>query len=426
MWSIAKGILWLLDGIFNIINEIARYKFFENEYVNTVFNGAIIVACSWLVLKVLLELIMNHIIKNDERNSPLSIYKGVVLAIVMMFLIPSLFTFGHNFSTELTNSVISVSGMNQTASAEGQISKALIQSMVYNDETKLADKIFLVDNWKTIDINDTEGGIVGIGDVYKYSLNFFMLIVLAIITIFLLFFVAIQMAKRVLEIALFKIIAPFCCTGLTNNQSKTFETWAKSTMGLFLITVVQFVSIGLLLNIFSSAFSGNNSTLTGIFLIIGALLFIISTPTLINTLLNQQSGVMTAFGMMQSMIVLKQGLSAGMSLIKAGSSGAFAVGNNIIKGRNQLISGGTDKISKMFSNQKFNLNDEQISKVKESLNSNNSWKAQNQVKSFIQENRNSKSDFQKSTPSMQFTTMQYNPIHNQYINKSQNRFDEEK
>ena len=58
MWSIAKGILWILDGFFDIIDKIWRYRFFDNEYVNNIFGGAIIVACSWLVLKVIIELIM--------------------------------------------------------------------------------------------------------------------------------------------------------------------------------------------------------------------------------------------------------------------------------------------------------------------------------------------------------------------------------
>ena len=60
MWSIAKGILWLLDGFFDVLDTIWRFKFFDNEYVNKVFSASIIVACSWLVLKVVIELIMNY------------------------------------------------------------------------------------------------------------------------------------------------------------------------------------------------------------------------------------------------------------------------------------------------------------------------------------------------------------------------------
>ena len=86
-WTIGKGVLWLLDGFFSIIDKIWRYQFFNNEYVNKIFSGAIIVACSWLILKVVIELIMNYIVKNDNRGSPLSIYRGVILAITMMFLI---------------------------------------------------------------------------------------------------------------------------------------------------------------------------------------------------------------------------------------------------------------------------------------------------------------------------------------------------
>ena len=278
-------------------------------------------------------------------------------------------------------------------------------------------KNYLINNWKTIDINSTEGGVVGIGDVYKYSLNFFMLIVLSIVTIFLLFFVAIQMAKRVMEIALMKIVGPFCCTSLTNNQSKAFETWTKSTMGYFLITIVQFVCIGLLLNMFGSAIQ-DNGTLTGIFLIIGALLFVISTPTLISSLLGQQSGMMSAFGDMQSLLAIGSGVNAGLSLAKAGSMSALGMGANVVKGGANKISGG---ISNMFGGHGGgSLNKEQMANVQEKLGQHNSYGANQLVKQYTQENMKKKptTSFTNSNPYKNPFSMQYNPIRNQYMSNS--------
>jgi len=421
MWNIAKGVLWLLDGFFDIIDKIWRYRFFDNEYVNKIFGGAVIVACSWLILKVVIELVMKYIVKGDDRSSPLSIYKGIVLAIVMMFLVTPLFQFGHNISTELTDAVIEVSGMNEDADSEGTISKAIIRAMVYENEME-SDKIdYLTSNWKTIDINETSGGFIGFGDCYVYSLNFFMLIVLSIVTIFLLFFVAIQMAKRVMEIALYKILAPFCCTGLTNDESKSFEIWCKSSMGVFLITVVQFVCIGLLLNLFGSAFT-DNGNLTGIFLVIGALLFIISTPTIVSSLLNQQSGIMTAFGDMQSLMALGSGVSQGVSLASAGTSWALSKGANIVSGGGNLAKGGINNISNML-NKGNRLTPEQQSVVKESINNHNPRKAYQQVGDFLKENRGQKSDtnvmkYSNSNPFKQPYSMKYNPIRNQYMSQS--------
>lgn len=409
----------MLDGFFNIIDKIWRYKFFDNDYVNKIFGGAIIVAGSWLALKVIIELIMNFIVKNDGRGSPLTIYRGIVLAIVMMFLVAPLFDFGHKFSTALTDSVISVSGLNNGTSAETQISKAIVQSMVYTNETKPEHITYLVNNWKKVDINDTEGGFAGVGDKYKYSLNFFMLIVLSIITIFLLFFVAIQMAKRVMEIALFKIIGPFCCTSLTNN-GKSFETWCKSAMGLFLVTVVQFVSLGLLMNMFGTAFK-DNGTLTGIFLIVGALLFIISTPTIINSLLGQQSGMMSAFGDMQSLMAVGGATAHGLGIATAGTMGALSFGANVVGKGGNAIAGGVGKISNMLNKGKT-LTESQMSSVKESLANHNPYKANQQVKQFLNENSKGKygntMKMDNSNPFRQPYSMRYNPIRNQYINQS--------
>lgn len=419
MWNIAKGIMWLLDGFFNIIDKIWRYQFFNNEYVNKIFSGAIIVASSWLILKVIIELIMNFIVKNDGKGNPLTIYRGIVIAIVMMFLITPLFNFGHNISTMLTDDVIKVSGLNTGTNAETKISKAIVRAMVYDNETKEDDIDYVVSNWKSVDINSTEGGVLGIGDCYKYSLNFFMLIVLSIITIFLLFFVAIQMAKRIMEIALFKIIAPFCCTSLTNN-SKSFEVWCKSSMGLFLVTVVQFISIGLMLNMFNSAFQ-DNGTMVGIFLVIGALLFIISTPTIINSLLGQQSGMMSAFGDIQSLMAVGQATTQGLGLAKAGTMGALSVGASVIGKGGNLVSGGVNKISNLLRKGTI-LTGDQVDQVKESIANHNSYKAQQKVNEFI--NQNSKGKYgnimkmDNSNPFLHPHSLRYNPIRNQYMNQS--------
>ena len=410
----------MLEGFFDIIDKIWRYRFFDNEYVNKIFGGALIVACSWLVLKVVIELVMKYIVKGEERTSPISVYKGIVLAIAMMFLITPLFQFGHNISTELTDAVIEVSGMNENVDSEGTISKAIIRAMVYENEMK-SDKIdYLISNWKTIDINETSGGFIGFGDCYVYSLNFFMLIVLSIVTIFLLFFVAIQMAKRVMEIALYKILAPFCCTGLTNNESKSFEIWCKSSMGAFLITIVQFISIGLLLNLFGSAFS-DNGNLTGIFLVIGALLFIISTPTIVSSLLNQQSGIMTAFGDMQSLIALGAGVSHGIGVASAGTSWALSKGANIVSGGGNIAKGGINNISNML-NKGNNLTTSQQNIVKESLNNHNPSQAYQQVGTFLKENKgqnfNNNMNFNNTSLFKQPNSLKYNPIKNQYMNQN--------
>ena len=144
-WNISKGILWALDGIFKTIDKVWRYQFFNNDFVNKVFSGALIVACSWLILKTIIELIMNYIIKSDDRSSPLSIYRGVVLAIVMMFLVDPLFDFGHNISTSLTNAVLQVSNYNDNSDAESSLSKSIIKSMVYSNEMERGFR-----NWRCI------------------------------------------------------------------------------------------------------------------------------------------------------------------------------------------------------------------------------------------------------------------------------------
>ena len=243
MWSLTKGVLTMLDGLIDILNQIWRFSFFNNEYVQKLFGYAITLAIAWLVVKVSFEFLMKFIVKGDDRTSPLTIYKGIIIAIISMFLIVPFFDYGQKISTLLTDGVIQASSLGDGANTEFGISKAIITSMVYSDETKQEHKEEFINNWRTVDINSEEK------NHYKYSINFFMLLILSIVAVFLLFFVGLQMTKRSIELALYKIISPFVSSTLTNDQSKVFSTWFRSTMGIFLITIVQFISLGLVINI---------------------------------------------------------------------------------------------------------------------------------------------------------------------------------
>ena len=400
----SKGVLWALNNIFNTIDKVWRYRFFDNEYVNKIFGGALIVACSWLVLKTIIELVMNYIIKNDERSSPFVVYRGVLIAIVMMFLITPLFQFGQNVSTALNDAVLEVSSMTDTNS-DTSLSSSIIRAMVYDNEME-EDKIEeLVSNYKTIDINETTGGFVGLGDVYVYSLNFFMLFVISIIMVFLLFYVGIQIASRVMEIALYKVIGPFCCTSLTTSQAGAFNVWCKSTMGAFLVTVVQFVCIGLLLNLCADA-SNDTGIGASIFLILGALIFIITTPTIIKTLLNQQSGVSEGLGGIQSIIAMASSTGRGLSYAK---DKAVSIGSAIVSGGTKLGRGFVNMANKFRES-----SPEMPDSANMDFKKHNNYSASQKNNNFFSSNNNPS----QSNGNRFRNSSSINPMRNLYINQN--------
>lgn len=403
----SKGVLWALNNIFNTIDKVWRYRFFDNEYVNKIFGGALIVACSWLVLKTIIELIMNHIVRNDERSSPFIVYRGVIIAIVMMFLITPLFQFGQNVSTALNNAVLEVSGMTGTDS-ETSLSSSIIRAMVYDNEMA-KDKIDdLVKNYKTIDINETEGGFVGLGDVYVYSLNFFMLFAISIIMVFLLFYVGIQIGSRVMEIALYKVIGPFCCTSLTTNQASSFNVWCKSTMGAFLVTVVQFVCIGLLLNLCADA-PKENGIGASIFLIIGALIFIITTPTIIKTLLNQESGIAEGLGGIKSIIATASYTKSGLNYAK---NKAVSVGSFVANGGTKLGRGFINMTNKFKGS-----SPEMPNSAKMDFNNHNTYSASQKTNDSFNSNK-SNNPHQNNGNKFRSSSSSINPMRNLYINQN--------
>lgn len=356
LWMIAKGCLLLLDGMFNIINEVWRFKFFNNEYVDKIFGGAIILACTWICLKVMIEFVVNHIINKSDNNNPLNVFKGIVLAIVVMFLITPLFDVGQRFSVGLTDAVIKTTGLNEkTESVESSMSVAIINSMASIDSMHNEDLEQFLENWKTEDINKTTGGILGVGDVYVYEFNLFMMIVISILTLFLMIFVGIQMAKRVVELALYKIISPMVATSLTNSKSRAFDTWLKGVISLFLVTSVQFICLGLLINSFSSIMSETNNVLTGLLFLVGSLLFVITSPQIISSLLGENIGAMSAYSDIQSSILMASGIGMGISAAKGGAMAALSKGSSIMSVIPKT-GGNISGIAEQFKNYKNNGN----------------------------------------------------------------------
>lgn len=326
-WFLAKGTLILLDGMFSIIEDIWKFKFFDNDYVKKIYSAAIIVACTWLILKVIIEIIMHYFINQDDNSSPTRVFKGVIFSIAMMFLIPPIFNWGFNLSSRMTQYVISASS---TADISPGSLEATMSSMIltaFADDSKMTkeDQKYFVEKWFTVDYNEvTNDGLLDSGE-YKYSFHTFSIFLIGLIVLVLLMFIGIQVAKRVIELALYKAIAPFVCTSLISIRSHAFEVWVKGVMGAFLVTAVQYLCIGILFNVFGSVIQGTENPLSVVIIVIGVLLFIVSSPQLISTLLNANTGTLSNMSELHSLTAIGTSM---LALSKYGSSSDNSISNS--------------------------------------------------------------------------------------------------
>ena len=155
--------------MFLIIDDIWKFKFFDNPYVNKIYSSAIIVACTWLILKVILELIMRYFVDQDDNSSPTRVFKGIIFCVVMMFLIPPIFNWGYDLSSKMTQYVVSVSS-NNTASAtsfESSMSSMILNAFADDDKMKEEHKKYFIENWFTADYNEVEDDGLFDSGVYK-------------------------------------------------------------------------------------------------------------------------------------------------------------------------------------------------------------------------------------------------------------------
>lgn len=370
-WFLAKGILILLDGMFLIINDIWKFKFFDNAYVNKIYSAAIIIACTWLILKVIIEIIMNYFINQDDSTSPTRVVKGIILSITMMFLIPPVFNWGHDVSSKLTQYVISASTSATTSpsSFEASMSSMILNAFADDSKMDTKDKKYFMENWFSADYNAVMNkGLLDSGE-YKYSFHTFPIFIVGLVVVVLLFFIGIQVSKRIIELALYKAIAPFVCTSLVSPKSHTFEVWVKGVMGTFLVTAVQYLCIGILFNVFGSVVQGTSYAMSVILITIGSLLFIISSPQLVSALLNANTGTLSNMNELHSMAAL------GTSMIAMSKYGSTSDNSSSISQNNDNSTSSGDSSSS--SGNDSNINNSSASSNFGNANSENSENSSN-------------------------------------------------
>ncbi len=356
-WFLARGVLILLDGMFNIINDIWKFKFFDNDYVNKIYSAAIIVACTWLVLKVIIEIISHYYINQDDNSSPTRVVKGIIFSIAMMFLITPVFNWGYDLSSKLTQYVISSSSSTTTASANFEASMSSMILTAFADDKKMneKDKTYFIENWYTTDYNDVTGkGLLDSGE-YKYSFHLFPVFIVGLVVVVLLFFIGIQVARRIIELALYKTIAPFVCTSLVSNRSRTFEVWCKGVMGTFLVTAVQYLCLGILFNVFGSVVKDTSYAMSVILIVIGSLLFIISSPQLVSALINANTGAMSNMNELHSLAAMGTSMVALARGSSSSSSTSTSENKNESMNNESSSSNGGDSGPNINSNTSSNL-----------------------------------------------------------------------
>ena len=371
-WFLAKGALILLDGMFLIIDDIWRFKFFDNVYVNNIYSAAIIVACTWLILKVLLEIVMHYFINQDDNSSPTRVFKGIIFSIVMMFLIPPLFNWGYDVSSKMTQYAISASSSAESSptSFEATMSSMILTAFADNDKMTEEDKKYFIENWWSVDYNEVVGDGLFDGGKYKYSFSTFTIFLVGLVVVVLLFFIGIQVAKRIIELALYKAIAPFVCTSLVSNKSRAFEVWVKGVMGAFLVTAVQYLCIGILFNVFGQVSAGTEYAMSVILIVIGALLFIIASPQLVSALLNANTGAISNMGELHTLAAM------GTSMIAMSKYGKTSDNStNTSQNNDNSTSSGSDNYSNgndpSINNTSSNLDNSNVSSNDDNVSSNN-------------------------------------------------------
>ncbi|MGL5915470.1 MAG: hypothetical protein ACRCZG_04335, partial [Culicoidibacterales bacterium] len=151
--------------------------------------------------------------------------------------------------------------------------------------------------------------------------------------------IGIQVARRLLEVMVLKILAPLCASSwISDMQAQRARQWQKMAVGVLLATAGQILalSLGIIvisqINTIISASTNGAFVYAYILLILGVMMFVVFSPNTINTLVDGQTSMSEG---LQELIAVGQasniargigGMAKGMTTTAIGAAGAMTIG----------------------------------------------------------------------------------------------------
>ncbi|MGL5383462.1 MAG: hypothetical protein ACRDCC_08260 [Culicoidibacterales bacterium] len=364
-WGIVDAFIWFTNemwsGVFALTSTHALSTITEIPILATIIKSTTLLGGAIIALVCVITLIKNMIELDGQANT--MVYRRTLFAIIWMFLSIAAFDTALPIVQDLAQAAVSISGKQDEGNFDfsTNIASSLLSQETANQQEY---KPIIQEQIKngTFDASLRCGDEAAKGmcasdankDGYVYSLGSMgIILILCFVTALLTAVIGIQVARRLLETVVLKALAPLCASSwISDAQATRARTWQKMATGVLLATAGQLFALSISLVVFDQINNIINADGTAfvygyILLVIGIILFVIFTPTTINTLVDGQTSLSEGF---QELMTIK----GGMDLAKGAVGGLAAIGGvagGLAKGVGSMATGAANMASKMATGQ---------------------------------------------------------------------------
>lgn len=361
IWMATEGMISFTDmlwnGVFALTKEQTMINILNLEPFAKALTFTMAIGGAMIMLALCTVAIKNMIELDGQANT--IFYKRAIFAVVWMTLSVATLTYFvpiAGYLTQAATSIISVDNSSSeelylsrniasTLLAESTVHPARFKPVIYSEieagtfrdtvNLRCQDRAELCP-----DDADKKAHIFDIGTIFTTLIIVFAVGALS-------FVIGIQVARRLLELVVLKIIAPLCASSwVTDQQAQRARQWQKMATGALLATSGQVLSISIgtvvisQMNVIIQG-TGGASTYAYILLVVGVIMFVIFTPATINALVDGETSTMEGI---KALAAMKTGADVAKGAMKAAGSVA-AVGMSAIGAAGGAVAGGARKLA---------------------------------------------------------------------------------
>lgn len=259
--GISSMIFTVINGLFVLIDDIARYNFFSAETIND-FTSKIYVIIGVLMLFKLVISAVQYIVNPDmfdDKNKGLgAVLKKSIIVVILLAIVPSIFQLAMEIQGDIIDQIPKVIFGNKsynTGSAGKDISSTVVRSFIvpkdgYEEisvEVKDEEDIrsVITDGCSTNFLSKDFWG----GNGCKYNLWWILLIpVVGVFLIYILVSLVIDVATRTIKLAIVQILAPIPITAYITDEKK-LTNWATTSVQIYVDLFIRLAVIFLIVYI---------------------------------------------------------------------------------------------------------------------------------------------------------------------------------
>lgn len=307
--GVSSVVFAIVSGMFTLIDDLSKYNFFSADTINQFTNRVYVIIGVLMLFKLVIsavQYIVNPDMFDDKNKGLGAILKKSVIVVVLLAIVPSIFTLAMEIQGDIVDQIPRVIFGNKTAdmkSTSDSITMTVMSSFLTPKTGKSPTKVLNnVDDFVSVATEGCTNNWLSLniitGSECYYNLVVILSPVVAIFFLYILISLVIDVATRTIKLGIVQILAPIPITGYITDEKK-LTNWATTSFQIYIDLFIRFAVIYLIIyiiqsisGIFGGSMITNNNIsdplelgLTKVIIIAALLLFAKNAPKFITDLL---------------------------------------------------------------------------------------------------------------------------------------------